>query len=239
LNSSLSFGIPPKDTHLFQIFAAVLCDLLWFHENKAAHDGVIPDILVFVSSITKLSLDHFAAWRSISSPVSSYVSKKWTHPPENFYKINFDTAIRESFSTQAAICRNSHRRIVKALSQISPLCDPVYGEALAARLAASLAVSLNLRDFCLESDSITVILALQDPSQILDWKIADLITDSVLIISSSSIWKAQKIHRSANFCAHHMAYWAAANAHSGCIPTYFFSIPSFPICSGKDPPSSL
>jgi hypothetical protein len=97
----------------------------------------------------------------------------------------------------------------------------LYSEALAARLAASLAVSLNLRDFSLEGDSITVILALQDLSQILDWKIADLISDSVSIIPSSSIWKVRKVHRSANFCAHHVAYWAAANVHSGCIPTYF------------------
>jgi hypothetical protein len=113
----------------------------------------------------------------------------------------------------------------------------LYSEALAARLAASLAVSLNLRDFSLEGDSITVILALQDLSQILDWKIADLISDSVSIIPSSSIWKVRKVHRSANFCAHHVAYWAAANVHSGCIPTYFSPSPSFPICSGKDPPS--
>lgn len=93
LNSSLSFGIPPKDTHLFQIFTAVLCDFLWFHRNKAAHDDVIPDILVFVSSIKKLSMEHFAAWRSVSSPIL----EKLTHPLEGSYKINFDTAIRRSF----------------------------------------------------------------------------------------------------------------------------------------------
>jgi len=145
--------------------------------------------LVFVSSITKLSLEHFAAWRSIYSLVFGYVSQKWTHPLEGSYKINFDTAIRRYFSAQAAICRNSHGRIVKALSQISPLCDPdpVYGEALAARLVASLAVSLNLINFYLECDSITVILALQDPSQIFDWKITNLIADLVSIIPSSSI----------------------------------------------------
>jgi hypothetical protein len=121
----------------FQIFAIVLCDLLWFHRNKAARDGVIPNILVFVSSLKKLSMEHFAAWYSVSSPVSEK-SKKWTTPLEGSYKFNFDTTTRGSFSAQVAVCRNSHGCIVKALSQISPLCDPVYGEALAARLAASL-----------------------------------------------------------------------------------------------------
>jgi len=86
-------------------------------------------------------------------------------------------------------------------------------------------VKLLLLD--LQPNSITVILALQEPSQILDWKIADLINDSVSIISSSSIWKAQKVHRSANFCAHYMAYWVTANAHFSCLLTYFFSL--FPL----------
>jgi sulfur relay (sulfurtransferase) DsrF/TusC family protein len=59
---------------------------------------------------------------------------------------------------------------MKAISHISPHCDSNYGEAIAAHLAASLAVSLNIGEFVLEGDSIVVILALQNPSQVLDWK---------------------------------------------------------------------
>jgi hypothetical protein len=46
-----SLGIPLADTHLFQIFAAVLCDLLWFSRNKAIHEGVILDINALAKSI--------------------------------------------------------------------------------------------------------------------------------------------------------------------------------------------
>jgi hypothetical protein len=38
---------------MFQIFAALLCDLLWFSRNKAFHEGVIPDIDVLAKSIKK------------------------------------------------------------------------------------------------------------------------------------------------------------------------------------------
>jgi hypothetical protein len=56
-----SFGIPLAYCHLFQIFASVLCDLMWFARNKAAHEGTIPDISSLASSIRKTSLDHAAA----------------------------------------------------------------------------------------------------------------------------------------------------------------------------------
>jgi hypothetical protein len=49
------------------------------------------------------------------------------------------------------------------ISQISSPCLPNYGEALAARLAISLATSLNLEKFIIEGVSQVVILSLQHP----------------------------------------------------------------------------
>ena len=57
--------------------------------------------------------------------------------------MNFDAAIKENLSTQAAVCRNSNGVIIKILTQVSPPCSPVYGEALAAKLAGVLASSLQ------------------------------------------------------------------------------------------------
>jgi hypothetical protein len=232
LNPFLFLGLPKSDVHLFQIFASVFCDLLWFNRNKVVHDGIIPDALSLSRSIKKVALDHLSAWKGLSSSPS----EKWLPPAANSYKINFDTAVRDSFSAQSAVCRDSNGKIIKALSKISPPCDPTYGEALAMSLAVSLAVSLNISKFILEGDSLIVIMALQHPSLVLDWKIENIIADSIAMIPPSSSWKARKVHRSANFCAHHVAYWAAARAHSGCIPTHLPHSPSFPICSGKDPP---
>jgi hypothetical protein len=80
-------------THLFQIFAAVLCDLIWFARNKAVHEGFIPDINILASSIRRTSLDHVAAWQSSSLLVKEY----WSPPLAGSHKINFDTAIRDHF----------------------------------------------------------------------------------------------------------------------------------------------
>ena len=150
--------------HLFQIFASILCDLLWFARNKAVHEGLIPDITTLASSIRKTTLDHAAAWQSTSSLVKEF----WSPPPAGSFKVNFDTAIRDTFSVQAAICKDSTGKIIKALSQTNPPCDLNFGEALAARLVASLAASLHLENFSLKGDSTVVIFALNNPSITLD-----------------------------------------------------------------------
>jgi hypothetical protein len=149
-------------------------------------------------------------------------------PPLNWFKINFDTAIRDSFSAQAAICRNSSGHIVHSISQISLPCSPNEGEALATLLAISLANSLHLDRFIIEGDFELVIHALQNPNSI-------LILDSLDSIPSTSFWEARKISRSTNFCAHSVARWAAAKFHSGSVPSSSLSfILSSP--STGDPP---
>jgi len=78
-------------------------------------------------------------------------------------KFNFDTAIRDTFSAQAVVCRNHQSHIIHIISQII-----IYGEALAARLAASLACSLNFNNFIIEGNSQVVISSLQHPQNPLD-----------------------------------------------------------------------
>ena len=108
-----------------------------------------------------------------------------------------------------------------SLSQTNPPYDPNFGEALAARLAASLAASLHMKNFSLEGDSTIVISALNNPSLTLDWHIEYVIANALSMLVASSLWLANKIHQSANFCAHHVAFWAVARVFLGCIPIYF------------------
>jgi hypothetical protein len=161
INPHSTFGIPLTDCHLFQIYASVFCELLWFVRNKVVHEGSILDISSLASSIRRTSLDHAVVWLS-SSPL---VKEFWSPPSAGSYKINFDTAIHELFSVQAAVCRDSKGKIVKAISQTNPPGDPNFGEPLVARLAASLAAYLKLKKkFSLVGDSMVVIVALNNPS---------------------------------------------------------------------------
>jgi len=60
----------------------------------------------------------------------------WQSPSPPFFKINYDSAIRDTFSAQVAVCRDSRGSIIKCLFLISSPCSPIYGEALTALLAA-------------------------------------------------------------------------------------------------------
>jgi hypothetical protein len=238
LTPNLSFGIPKDDTHLFQIHAVVLCDMMWFSRNQAIHKGVLLKVSSFAATIKRLSLDHFAAWQSKSQPTA----ESWSPPAAGSFKVNFDTAIRDLFSVQAAVCRDEKGSIISSCFQYIPPCEPSVGEAQAALLAAFLASSLKLVNFVSEGNSTIVINSLKDPSTILDWKLDNYISLALSLIPPSPLWEGRKVNKNANFWAHYVAYWVAARVISGCIPTFFslFSPPlSIPICSAKiHPPFS-
>jgi hypothetical protein len=209
-----SLGIPLRDQQKFQIFASVACDILWFYRNKALHENLSFDARSMSIHINKISLEHFQAWHSIS-PVQL---ETWVPPPPNWIKINFDTAIRDSFFAQAMVCRDSRGQVLHMSSQISPSCSPNVGEARAAQMACLVAASLSYNHFILEGDSEVVIHALNNPNSVRDWRISSIILDSIDSIPAASVWEAQKIKRSFNFCAHSIARWATARSHSGSIP---------------------
>lgn len=117
----------------------------------------IPDVVVISTTINKLAQEYFLAW--IHKNKSSF--EVWTCPQPPYYKINYDTAIRSSFSAQAAVCRNSSDTIIGCQSLIRPPYSVIFGEATATLLAVRLAISLWLSSFILEGDSLNVTLALQ------------------------------------------------------------------------------
>jgi hypothetical protein len=217
-----SFGIPLVDTHLFQIYASVLCDMLWFAKNQALHKGILPNISKFAENIMSLSLDHFAAWNYMSQPVRDL----WFAPKDNWYKVNFDFTSIELFSVQAAVCRNSHGTVVKSLYQFTPPIDDVYAEAQAALLVASLASSLKLDKFVLEGNSTNVISYLQQLSLGLDKLLVSLFSKLFSLIPPSSLWDARKVNKSENFCTCYVTHWAVARVIYGYIPTFFSPSPT-------------
>jgi hypothetical protein len=88
---------------MFQIFAAVACDQLWFSRNKAHYNNHVPNALVISATINKIVLEHHSDWSTtlIKNP------EVWKKPSPPFYKINYDTSIHPSFSAQAAVIKNS------------------------------------------------------------------------------------------------------------------------------------
>jgi hypothetical protein len=124
------------------------------------------------------------------------------------------------------VCKNNRGEIMQILTQIRPLCSQLNAEALAANLAAQLASTMQLKKFILEGESSTVIAALHNQVTSLDSMFNQVIKDTFLSFLDSSLWEAKKISRNENFCAHDVAYRAAARVPPGCIPS-LFSPPQF------------
>jgi hypothetical protein len=161
------------------------------------------------------------AW---NSKVSLF-SPVWSKPTASTFKINFDTAIREQFSAQSVVCRDSTGVIIQCFAQISLPCSSIYGEASGALLAAQLSLFLKLPSVIFEGDSLMVNLAINNPYITQDWRISSIILDFLSTIPSTTSWSTSYINRSINFCAYHVANWIGTRFISSYI-----SIPScFPI----------
>jgi hypothetical protein len=82
-------GIPAEDTHLFQIFAVVACDHIWFSKNNAYHENLVPNALTISAHINSLVLEHSLAWKTSLSRSPEV----WKRLCSHFIKINYETAI--------------------------------------------------------------------------------------------------------------------------------------------------
>jgi hypothetical protein len=204
--------------------------MLWFSRNQAMHKGVILEVLKLAENIKRVSSEHLAAWSQKLHPMK----ETWTKPPQDWSKLSFHAIIRNTFSTQAAVCRNHKGEIRQIITQVRPPCSQVNGEALAVELVSS----MQLNKFILEGESSTVVSALHNLAFRLDSPFDHVIKDTLLSFSNSSLWEARKSSRNENLCTHYVAYRAVARVPLGCIPSSFSSPPpsSIHICSGKDPP---
>jgi hypothetical protein len=227
-----TIGIPSADSHIFQIFAVVACNQIWFLCNKAFHEGLVPNALSIPSAVNQASRTHFSTWTN----KSILAKQAWKKPEPDCFKINYDTSIRINFSTQAAVWRDSNGAIIQCITKISPPRTPLYGEATTTLLAAQLCLSMQLSHVIFKDDSLTINLAINNPTITQHWRISSIISDFTSAIPPSTSWSASNINRSSNFYAHHVVNWAATRFSSSYILTSSLSLLSatIPPCFGMD-----
>lgn len=97
--------------------------------------------------------------------------KLWIAPPDGFLKINIDAVIRDSFVALACICHDQQGSTVWARSEIFPRMSPLKAEMLANRMAAGAASSKGLRKVLFESDCLSAVAGVNDPSLVVDEKV--------------------------------------------------------------------
>lgn len=149
------------NAHHFQLFVAIAFDqLIWMLRNKVRLNQILNfDTINITTTISRLSLEHLWAWRAAPNLIATSKFNNWRSLA---YRLQYDVAVRSTFSMAPAICLDELGNIMKAQTKLLPdISDPLSTEAHAARLAAILARSQDLNALILEGNSSVVTAALQ------------------------------------------------------------------------------
>jgi hypothetical protein len=225
-----AFGITKSDSRNFQLFIALTLDQIWRCRNLLIHEGVLPSPIKIIHQVSCSFKFHLEAWNSKVLPAL------WLPPAKGWVKLNFDVAVKGSFSVAATVVSDEKGDVLNAATQKLHGSDALQGEAHAALLAVRLADSMGCKLITLEGDALLVILAINNPPLFSSWNFANCLADISLVLSSFQSWVALKVSRCANFRAHVLGKWAASHHVFGSIPTGSTILSSLRIRSGKDPP---
>ena len=105
-------------------------------------------------------------------------------------------------SQRSATLSDHDRNIIVVVSKKLPLLEVNANEAQAALLEDQFASTFGCHSFCLEGDSLTMILAINKVSLFTNWSFTPIIGDIHSQLHGFSTWIAVKTSYSANFKAH-------------------------------------
>lgn len=158
----------------------------------------------------------------------------WIAPPVRFLKINVYAAVRESFVALACICHDDLGSTFWARSEIFPKMSPFKVETLALRMSAGEVFSRGLQKVIFESDSLTAISGVNDPSTLFDEEANSWFEAVRDMASEYPLWSFVKVSRQA--FADSLAKWAADRKFVGCIPLAFLPVCLLKQSAAFDPP---
>ena len=147
---------------------------------------------------------------------------------------NFDVVVKNNFSVAVMVLSDSNGKIIHAVTKRLFTTDASIRKAQAALLASQIASSFEIYFLTLEGDAINIILAIQQPNFFLDWNFASVISNIRVNLLSLYSWKACKVFRNVNFCAHSLARWVASNLIFGSILNWSPILSFIQIRSGFD-----
>jgi hypothetical protein len=98
LRPNALLGIPFNEVFEFQLTAVIVLDQIWFARNQLIQNNMVLVISNTLKTNANVVRTHLTAWKS--SPFGLSI---WQPPPPGSLKINFDVAVKNSFSVLAAV----------------------------------------------------------------------------------------------------------------------------------------
>ncbi len=135
LNAKQSFNFLDQQAHEFVQFVAICCDQIWMLRNKAIREQLAISPHQVAREINKVFHQHLQAWESVT-PLR-FLHTHWSPPSPPFLKINFNTAVCDNYTCQAALCRNYLGDILFSRTTFDHPRDTSWVEAKGALLAVT------------------------------------------------------------------------------------------------------
>lgn len=154
------------EMQLFQIFAILAIDNVWFLRNEVIHESVIPSPTWLIHKISKVLLDHTTVWTETQKELKI----AHFHLPEDQFILQFDIAVRKNGTTTANICRTGSGTLFFALISLILNTNPIVGEATTVLLWIQEARNRNMRKMWIEGDLKQAIYTIQKDTSAIDWE---------------------------------------------------------------------
>ncbi|KAB1207370.1 hypothetical protein CJ030_MR7G017447 [Morella rubra] len=133
----------------FMLSVVIILDTIWMVRNQRTHGGKETNVEASIREVHSQYAAHLEAWHC--DPLRQVCS--WQPPHAVALKVNFDVAVKHSILVATAICREDKGGILKMRFCHRRGTNPLKGEALAARLAFSLADAFPGKVIYVEGDS--------------------------------------------------------------------------------------
>lgn len=174
-------SLPVEDYHYFQLYALVAWNLIWWTRNQIVHKVAALDLMELVNRIQRVTREHLLSWKQKQEQA---LSSRWTPPPMDTVKVNFDVAVRDTFAVGAAVIKDHAGMVVGAVEKKLPLVDLEDGEIWAAQIGLVEACRCGFQKILVKGHSTSAIDAIRSYPKRLNWRSYGRIGDMVNFFSS-------------------------------------------------------
>ncbi|XP_059462103.1 uncharacterized protein LOC132191108 [Corylus avellana] len=193
-------GLDEDERHLMVTVARSI----WLRRNKLVFEGIFQAPATVVRSAREQveALDNVTRRHSVPSPRSiAREEVVWKKPPQGMVKINWD---RGKIGMGAIVRDHSGKVIAMTSGPREFVNDPSLVEALAAREAVDLSISLGFQNCILEGDELELINAItqDEPCR---GTYGQIVNDIKFLLLQGGHWKVSHTRRAANGTAHLLA----------------------------------
>ncbi|XP_024179118.1 uncharacterized protein LOC112185138 [Rosa chinensis] len=171
-----------SSNRFFQTHVLFLLWFIWKQRCNSVFNNEIPDPVHTASRAHSAASEYLMIPQGLSRKITKPITwvtelKLWNPPSPGLLKINTDAAWDERSSEcgLASIIRDSNGSVLGGFAKSTHASSSLAAEAMAIVLGLSLASSLSLSSFQLESDSLVLISTFLNPLSSIDWSASRIV----------------------------------------------------------------